>query len=280
MIKNFLLSSILATSMFAISVEKVFETPKEMKTSESVILDNKTNFVYVANINGKPLDFDGNGFISKLSSDGEILNLHFADGMDAPKGMGILNNKLYVSDINKVHRVDLETGKIEKTYTIKEAKFLNDIAVSRDGVVFVSDFSSENTAIYTIIGDEVEKFLDEMDLDSQRPNGLWVEEKSLVVGTKSGTIFKFTLEDREKSIFKENIGTNGIDGILPFGHNGFITSDWAGRVFISDEKSSVQILDTTNEKINAADIWYDAKSNMLYVPTFFDDRVIGYKVSK
>lgn len=278
MLKKILLSVTLACALNAVEVQKVWESDKVLKVPESVIVDSLKDQLYVANINGKPLDKDGNGFISILSMDGKVKNLHFVKGFNAPKGMAILDRKLFVSDIDTLRVVDLNSGKIIKNYKIDNALFLNDVVVSNEGIIFVSDYSDGNKAIYKIVNDKIEKWLDDMDLNSERPNGLWLEDESLVIGTKQGSIFKANLQTKDISVYKTNVGVNGIDGLLPFDKNHYISSDWAGRVFISDEKISELIIDGTSKKINAADIWYEQSSKRLYIPTFFDDRILSYEV--
>jgi DNA-binding beta-propeller fold protein YncE len=276
MLKQLLITASLTSIVFAGGASKVWESQKVMAVPESVILDNNTNLLYVANINGKPTAKDGNGFISILDTNGKVKNLKFATGLDAPKGMDIQNNRLYVSDISSLKVINLSNGKIEKDYKIDEALFLNDVVVSSDGTIYVSDFAGGNNAVYKI-DEEVEKFLDSDALAGERPNGLWLEEGVLVVGTKSGSIYKYDMLTKKRTTFQKNIGVNGIDGILPY-KNGYITSDWAGRVFLNDGKNSNKILDGSGDKVNAADIWYDEASNMLYIPTFFDNRILSYKV--
>jgi sugar lactone lactonase YvrE len=277
MIKQLFITVGVTSFLFGASVTKVWESKNDLAVPESVILDNNTNLLYVANINGKPTAKDDNGFISILDTNGKTKNLKFATGMDAPKGMAIQNNRLFVSDIYRVHVVNLTSGKIEKTYSIDEALFLNDVVVSSDGTIYVSDFAGANNAVYKISEGEVSKFLDSDALAGERPNGLWLENGVLVVGTKGGTIFQYDMQTKSKTTYQSKIGVNGIDGILPF-KNGYITSDWAGRVFINDGKNSTKIIDGSKEKVNAADIWYDAGSDMLYIPTFFDNRILAYKV--
>ncbi len=278
MFKKILLATALLSYAAAIEVTKSWESEAVMKVPESVLLDSKHKRLFVANINGNPLDIDGNGFISILNLDGKVKTLEFAKGLDAPKGMGIYKNKLYVSDVSTLRVIDLKSGKIIENYPIKEALFLNDVAVTKDGVVYVSDFSSENQAIYKLEKKKITKWLDSGDLESQRPNGLWVQGDSLMIGTKEGTIFSANFKTKEITTFKENVGTNGIDGLLPFDDTSYISSDWAGKVFISDKETTTQILDLTPNKINAADIWYDKATKKLYIPTFFDNRILCYDV--
>ncbi len=278
MFKKFLVATSLICSASAVQVEKIWESKPDLKVPESVILDTKRDLLYAANINGKPLDKDSNGFISILDLNGEIKSLKFSEGFDAPKGMAIYDDKLFVSDINKLRVVNLKNGNILNYYKIKEAEFLNDVAVTNDGIIFVSDYSEGNNAVYKIKKHKVEKWLDSKALQNQRPNGLWIQNNDLVVGTKSGTIFKVDLDTKESKTFKENIGVNGIDGILPFDDKSYISSDWAGRIFISDKNKSEKILDNAQKKISAADIWYDQKSKKLYIPTFFDNRILCYEI--
>lgn len=278
MFKKLLLATTLISGATALEVTKVWESEPVLKVPESVLLDSQNSQLFVANINGKPSAKDGNGFISILNLDGKVKTLEFSKGFDAPKGMGIYENKLYVADRDTLRVVDLSTGKIIQNHTIKEAKFLNDVAIAKNGVVYVSDFSEKNKAIYQIKNNKISKFLNAKQLLEQRPNGLWLEEKELVIGTKEGTIFKANLHTKKLKVFKAHIGVNGIDGILPFDENSYITSDWAGRVFISSKNKTEKIIDGSGDKVNAADIWYDIKSQMLYIPTFFDNRILGYKV--
>lgn len=278
MLKKLIIAAGLVSAAAAVQLEKVWESDAVLKVPESVILDSSKNVLYAANINGKPTNKDSNGFISILKLNGEIETMKFAVGFDAPKGMAIYENKLFVSDIDTLRVVDLNSGKIVKNHKIAEAKFLNDVAVSNDGTVYVSDFSGANKAVYKIAKGKVEKWLDETKLLGQRPNGLWLEEKSLVIGTKEGSIFKADLGTKKIRTYNSNIGVNGIDGILPFDDNSYISSDWAGRVFISNGNKSEKIIDRSGEKVNAADIWYDIKTKRLYIPTFFDNRILCYEV--
>ena len=69
---------------------------------ESVIYDEMSNAIYISNINGDPLELDKNGYISKISVDGQILEKKWVAGLDAPKGMAIYDNNLFVTDVNKI----------------------------------------------------------------------------------------------------------------------------------------------------------------------------------
>ena len=278
MFKKLLLATTLISYGVAIEATKVWESEAVLKVPESVLLDRKTKQLYVANINGNPTDKDGNGFITILNLDGTVKSLEFSKGFDAPKGMAIYDKKLYVSDISTLRVVDLKSGKIVHNYPLQEAEFLNDVVATKNGIVYVSDYSATNQAIYKLQNKKLTKWLNSEDLFGERPNGLWIQNDKLIVGTKEGNIYEVNQKTKEITTFKENVGTNGVDGILSFDEGRYITSDWAGKVFVSSKTETTQIIDGTANKVNAADIWYDKTTKKLYIPTFFDNRILCYDV--
>src|SRR5688500_12740589 len=86
-------------------------------TPESILHEGTSDTYLVSNINGTPLDKDDNGFISKLSPEGKVLELKWIDGsaatveLNAPKGLGVSGGTLYVADIDTIRTFDLATGK-------------------------------------------------------------------------------------------------------------------------------------------------------------------------
>ena len=73
-----------------IKLNKLWETPTDLKNPESVAYAPKQNVLFVSNVNGKPDQKDQNGFISKVSpSNGSIIELNWITGLNAPKGIAI-----------------------------------------------------------------------------------------------------------------------------------------------------------------------------------------------
>lgn len=94
---------------------------------------------FVSNIGTEPGVKDGNGFISRLDADGVVTEMQWLTGLDGPAGLRGAAGKLYVADVDRLHKVDIATASIEETVTIDGAMFLNDVAVGPGGEVFVSD---------------------------------------------------------------------------------------------------------------------------------------------
>jgi len=116
-----------------------------LATPESVLYDAANDRYLVSNINGSPTGVDNNGYIAELSPDGKVIQGKFISGgvknvkLDAPKGMGISKGTLYVADITVVRKFDAKTGAVQGEIRFPKATFLNDIAVSSDDKVYVSD---------------------------------------------------------------------------------------------------------------------------------------------
>ena len=254
------------------SMEKVWSTKGDLKVPESVMYDEKNNILYVSNINGKPTEKNGMGFISKLFLDGKVKELMWIKNLNAPKGMGIIGNNLYVTDIDRLHIIDIPKGKITKTISVKNAVFLNDIAVDSKGFVYVTDMLTGS--VHRLNNGKIETWLDLKKYE--RPNGLFIHEENLYIGTSAG-IIRCNIVNKSIDVFIENIG--GIDGIKLLDNKLFIVSDWKGKVqIISKDKKAVILGDTSQMKINAADFEFIKDSQMIYVPTFFNNKIDAYKL--
>ncbi len=255
-----------------VSLKKVWESPDILTTSESVCYDANRHVIYASCINGNPTDKDKNGFITMLSESGEIIIHKWVDGLNAPKGMAIHGRRLYVTDIDRVVEIDIEKATILKEYPFEGAQFLNDIAIDLKGAVYISDMATGK--IHRINKGFTETWLEDDNLIS--PNGLFYENKKILIGTKDG-IFSVGIKDKEiQHLVKD---TGGIDGLKADGNGNYIISDWMGKIqLVSSEDSPIVLLNTTDSGINAADFEFIPKLNLIIVPTFSDNRVMAYEL--
>ncbi len=83
-----------------------------METPESFIVDPATGIYYVSNVTGSSKAKDNNAFIAKIDASGKLIDRHFIRSgkngvtLNAPKGLVISGNDLYVTDIDTVRRFD------------------------------------------------------------------------------------------------------------------------------------------------------------------------------
>lgn len=255
-------------------VEKSWSTPAELNVPESVLYDKKRKTLFVSNISGKPTEKNGEGYIAKLALDGEIEEQKWVEGLEAPKGMGIHDGTLYVSDIDRLVAIDIKNAEISETYEKERAKFLNDITIGPEGTVFVSDMNDQR--IYTLEADGLNTWKKGEILE--KVNGLFWHKGTLYAGT-GNKILAIDPNDRSATTVVE--GTPAVDGLIAGVHNGFLFSDWEGRVFFAEHGGEPKTLsDTREQEQNAADIGYHPKKEEVLVPTFFDNRVVAYKLQK
>lgn len=249
----------------------VWETEKVFKTPESALYDAERNQIYVSNINGKPTIKDGNGFISILDTNGVVIKLRWVSGMNAPKGMAIIDSLLYVTDIDRIIIIDIDQAKIVKVVDVKGALFLNDIAALSTGELIISDMKMNHLLILN--GDTVDVWLEDDLLLA--PNGLAFFKESLYVGTKNN-LLKVNPESKNIKVHIKEIGP--IDGLIPLGMNKFVVSDWSGRIMIADMNNKIVLQNTASENIQAADLGFLPKEKIILIPTFFDNRVVARRL--
>jgi len=257
---------------------KLWDTPAGLNVPESILYDESRNILFVSNIFGNSTEKNNKGFISKVSLDGKIVVLKWATGLNAPKGSAIYRNTFYVSDIDHLVKIDLETGKILARYPVAESKFLNDVAADSSGNIYVTDMSSENSVIYKLNQGKMRVWMKGSEISS--PNGLSIEKGSLIVGNSGdGSLKAINLVTKKISTLAK-VGS-GIDGLRPDGKGNFFISDWHGKTSLVRASGKVDLLlDTTVSKINSADLEYIASKNLLLIPTFFDNKVSAYRAEE
>ena len=251
------------------SITKIWETQNNLKVPESVLYEPKAKVLYFSNIDGAPAGKDGKGSIGKLSLDGKT-STEIVTGLNAPKGLGIYKKVLYTADIDQVVAIDLNTNKVINRFPVAGAVFLNDITINSKGKVYVSD--SGTGKVHTIENGKVSTYLE----DLKGVNGLLSVKDDLYI-LASGVLWK---ADKSKKLTQIADGLeSSTDGIEQTKNGNFIVSSWNGMVYyVRADGTKETLLNTTAEKSNTADIGYDAKNNIIYVPTFFKNTVVAYQL--
>ena len=228
---------------------------------ESIVPGVSPGTFYVSNVNGEGGAKDGNGYISIISDGGEWIEKDWVTGLNAPKGLALVGNDLYVSDIDEVVRINAETGEIVSRTPIPDAQFLNDV-VSFNGAVLVSD--SGTAIIHAITDDGVSVFMEDERLGGV--NGLHDNRDSLLITTMSdGHLLK-------RMVMNENIielasGMKNADGIAVLPSKEFIISSWPGELHHVNANGETQIImDTQGDKIFMNDIFMDDRG--LFAPNW------------
>jgi len=250
----------------------LWETDSLLTTVESVLYDPQSQFIYSANIEGDFMEKDGQGSISKINLDGDIVEARWVTGLDAPTGLSISNGSLYTTDIDRLIKIEVATGEILEVIPIEGATALNDVTITPDETVYTSD-TGGNT-IFKMEDSSVSSFIQEI----ETPNGLVYNENTLLISQWTPEILQ-TYDLQSESLTKIAGSLPQADGIEILGDQGYLVSSWGGRVyFVDHEGTTTKILDTSSEGINAADVSVISDRKMMLVATFSNNTVSAYQI--
>ncbi len=256
------------------------------KTPESVLYDPEQDVYFVSNINGTPFDVDSNGFISKITPDGKSVELMWIDGskkpsqLNAPKGLALSGNTLYVADITFVRMFDRKTGAPKGKVAIPGATFLNDLATGPDGTVYVTDSGlkpgkngfepSGSDSVYKIVkGNRAVKLIADKELGG--PNGVVADDSGVwIVTFGSGELLHVDPSGKKEPGQKLPAGT--LDGIIKLSDGTVLVSSWAASsIFRGTPGGGFETI--VRDVKSPADIGYDTKRNVILIPLFQLDSV-------
>jgi sugar lactone lactonase YvrE len=286
------------------NIEKIWETPAQFKTPESVIYEPNENMLFVSSIDGAPDGKDKQGFISKVSPlNGSIIELNWVTSLNAPKGMAVVNNTnnslLYVSDITDLVEVDVNSGKIINRYNAPGSGFLNDVASDNQGHVYVSD--TVTNTIYRLdsknLGNNsnnnnnnasLQVWLQSPELNG--PNGLYVDDTNnrLIVvsfgafSNPGGSIRVVDLQNRTMSSLGEEgtaVPIGGLDGVEAdsTGRYYYVTDNPAGKLYVVNSNGTgYETLDL--EKQGTADLGTILDQNMIIIPTMQENKLEAFRI--
>lgn len=232
---------------------------------DQVTWHEKTKTWFVSNLGGG-LTFtrDHYGWITRINAKGKIIDSTWVTGLDAPTGMVATENKLFVCDRSGIVQIDIKSAKIEHTYPIPGAEFINDIGVSANGDLYVSDFYGNKIYRLPAGNREAEKFVD----IPNSPDGLYVDGDELIVLTwgkisnrktfetsEKGNVMIVNLKTKAVKPFFKNIAEIGnLEGITKAGEYYYITDWMAGKLLRISKKSGIEVIMTG--LIHPADIDY------------------------
>jgi sugar lactone lactonase YvrE len=253
-----------------------------LKNPESVIHDVTADVYFVSNVQGKPLDADGHGFIAKVAPEGTGVDLRFiVDGkndvkLNAPKGMALTGDTLWVADIDTVRLFHRTTGMPQGEVKVPGATFLNDVAVGADGKVLISDTGTTgNDAVYAIDPKDKKVSTIAKSKELGGPNGLLASgDKVIVVTFGSGEIYGLDSKGVRSNVQKLPAGQ--LDGVA-VGQGDFFVSSWEASAVLRGKpggKWGIAIPDVKSP----ADILFDRKRNRLVVPMMNEDEMRAYEV--
>lgn len=241
---------------------------------ESILWDKQADVFLISNINGAPDVADDNGFIARVLPDGTIEQLEWISGagdieLHAPKGMAIVGDTLYVTDLTVVHKFHRTTGADLGIIKVDGAVFLNDLSADPGGAVYVSD-SVANSVHVIDPQDNVTLLLSDPGLGG--PNGLFATDDG-VYAVSYDDVRLFFLDRVNPTVFTVYmLDTGGLDGIARTPAGDWLITSWDGNgVYRVTPDLSAHELALTDIP-SPADLDYDNKRDRALIPLLLEDR--------
>lgn len=225
---------VIAVRTHAQTPELVWETAG-FEGPESVVFDAARNQFYVSNMGTFGKDaVPHDGFISRVSAEGKMLELKWVTGLDDPKGLALANGRLYVGDDPALAEIDLAAGKIVVRHAPADGKGdFNDCTTDAAGNVYVC--SGRLGTVFRLSGGKFEPWFK---LDRSRSgslNGLKAGQDRLLLGGWSvrgadgkeqpGHISFVTYADQTFGRLGDQPVCH-VDGLEPDGRGGYTVTDW------------------------------------------------------
>ena len=271
----------------AAQFRKLGETPN-LQGPESARYDRDLDVWFVSNINGTPTAKDNNGYISRLRPDGTPYNLKFIEGgkkgvtLNAPKGLTISGDTLWVADVDFARAFNKRTGAPIANVTIRgRVQFLNGAAAGPDGAIYMTDtgivFGAKGEIshpgpdqVIRITRSGATVALASAKLEG--PNGItWdpKENRFVIVSFLGKGIYGWKPGDKDvKSL---GTGPGQQDGVTVLPDGGILVTSWADSSLFVLDKGKVRKV--ASGIASPADIDFDEKDSRVAVPQLMVNKV-------
>ena len=238
--------------------------------AESCTFDSQRNLILAMNRGNRSEVPDNDGYVSLINPNGSVHTSKWIgstrDGLELhdPIGSVLSNGILYTADngTRHVRSFDLETGEPLKSVSIPGSGFINGIAATSEGMVYLSDSRAE--LIYEITADgNVSIFAEGEPLNS--PNGVAMDNDGNIVVVNKGNSAVTTFDPSGNVVKTERAVEGGGDGIVVLKDGTkYVSSVTYGSVSRIDKDGNAQII--AQGIPNAASMCYDSIQNQLVIP--------------
>lgn len=256
---------------------------------ESMRYDADQDVWFVSNVNGGT-ERDNNGFVSRVSGDGRLETLRFIAGgekgatLHGPKGMVIVGDTLWMTDIDAVRGFHRRTGAPVATVDLASsgALFLNDITAGPDGALYLTDtgvrFDSlgkrEHTGpdrIFRIQGRKASIALESPALG--QPNGITydAEARRFLLAPIVGDSAVQEWSPGQDGVRRVAAGPGRYDGVEVTPEGTVLVSAWNDSSINAARDG--RLVPLIRGVPSPADIGYDHKRRRIGVPLIADGRI-------
>ncbi|MFT7581889.1 MAG: sugar lactone lactonase YvrE [Myxococcota bacterium] len=276
-----------------VEAKPVWMLSEGLSTPEGVVHDTVADVYLVSNIEGSPLEKDGKAYIVRVKPDGTLMEPRWIDAategvtLNAPKGLALDGDTLYVADIDTIRTFDRATGKPIGNILVEGATFLNDVSRRRPGGVWVTDSGlkagekgfepSGTAAIYSVRADgTLTKAAPKDEIAAKllgAPNGIVADPGSkngwLMVGF-DGSKNLLAGDGMSPPTIKRTLDGGSFDGLEILDDGSILVSSWAtGKLYHVPAEGDAVVL--ASDMKGPADFAYDAERKRVILPEFMGD---------
>ncbi|MCK9556690.1 MAG: SMP-30/gluconolactonase/LRE family protein [Candidatus Cloacimonetes bacterium] len=231
---------------------------------ESVAYDSVGERFLISNV--------GDGSIVAMDNQGQYSEF-IKEGFEAPKGLLLVGDLLYVTDPAQIHVVSVSEAKIIESYPINDAVGLNDIAMDEYGKLYITDTPGNSVFVYDPQSKTQQRISHEL---ISAPNGIIYDRprwQMFIVGNKEQSpILSLDTRDMSVSIFKDTMYSN-LDGIAIDDLGRIYFSSWKEQMIIEIPQEQNRFITDLKGYDSAADIYYHLPSNELIVPMLKQNKI-------
>ncbi len=242
---------------------------KGIKTPESIAYDSQADRFLISSTKGKAIyTMDKKGRIDVL----------LKTGLKSPRGIYASAPYLYVADGDQIHTIDVPAKKIVASIPVDGAKMLNDIAMDRKGLLYITD--TQGNAVF-ILEPGTKKLIRITDPLLKAPNGIVYDaprdQMFIVCQSKQSPVLSLDTNKLGLTKFMDTIASD-LDGITIDEKGRIYFSSWAEKVVyvIPQEQNRVEIFQSNLQ--SPADIYYHSPTNEILVPLWEKNKIKRFKL--
>jgi hypothetical protein len=261
--------------IFLLSLLSFITQAQTFNAPESVVYDEINNRYLVSNA-GTGMS---GGSIVAVDRNTLTTSTFISSGVSSPKGMIILNDYLYFTDVTSIKKADLTTAVVVATYPISGAVFCNDL-LHVNGLLYISDSQAHRIYKYNLATEILESVIDPPII--QNPNGLafdTLNNRIVFVSYRPNSPVQGISLHNDSVFLIASTPIGNLDGVAFDKQGNIYISSWStNSIYTSDGSCCDPFHEFATGFAGPAD-FIIATNDTMVIPNFLNNNVVYYKIT-